>query len=158
MIDETGLFTAGHTAATFRVEAKSVAVPEAPPGDAMVTVHVIHISVTPASATVSPGGQVQFTATVTGYTGTITWSLPDGGGSIPQTGLFTAGATRGVFTVRATGDDSGEHADASVRVCVNQSAVASVNDAGDQGDASSSNPSISPDGSFVTFDSRASNL
>jgi hypothetical protein len=50
---------------------------------------------------VNAGGTAQFTATVTGATNTaVDWTAT--GGSITQTGLYTAGSSAGTFTVTAT--------------------------------------------------------
>ena len=65
------------------------------------------ISVAPATATVLPGGVIQFAASGQDQYGNIfsinlTWSV-SGGGTIDQLGLFTAGtAEGGPFTVTAT--------------------------------------------------------
>jgi hypothetical protein len=63
----------------------------------------VQVVVSPPSATLSPGGVQQFTASLAaGIPLTdVTWSVT-GGGTISATGLFTAGATPGTFTVRAT--------------------------------------------------------
>jgi len=61
----------------------------------------VTVSVAPATTTVAPAGTRQFSATVHGSADPrVTWSA--GGGTISTTGLFTAGGTAGVFTVRAT--------------------------------------------------------
>jgi hypothetical protein len=62
------------------------------------------LTIAPTSATLATGGTQQFTVvtkdgngnTVTGTT--PTWSVVAGGGTITQTGLFTAGTTAGTFT------------------------------------------------------------
>jgi hypothetical protein len=61
------------------------------------------LTVTPTTATLAPGGQQQFTAVAKASNGSIlnvtpTWSVVAGGGTITQTGLFTAGTTAGTFT------------------------------------------------------------
>jgi hypothetical protein len=59
------------------------------------------ISISPTSATVTTGGTRQFTATVTNVSNTaVTWSAT--GGTVSATGLYTAGATPGTFSVTAT--------------------------------------------------------
>ncbi len=62
----------------------------------------IAVTIEPQSATIPTGQTVQFTATVSG-TGNpdVTWSLPNGGGTISADGLFTAGAVNGTYAVRA---------------------------------------------------------
>jgi Ice-binding-like len=61
------------------------------------------LTVTPTTATLAPGGQQQFTAVAKASNGAVlnvtpTWSVVAGGGTITQTGLFTAGTTAGTFT------------------------------------------------------------
>jgi Ice-binding-like len=62
------------------------------------------LTIAPTSATLATGGTQQFTVvtkdgngnTITGTT--PTWSVVAGGGTITQTGLFTAGTTAGTYT------------------------------------------------------------
>jgi len=69
----------------------------------------IQVTVNPSAAILNLGGQVQFTATVTGANNTaVNWTAT--GGSITQTGFYTAGSTPGTFTVTA---ESVEDPDAS---------------------------------------------
>lgn len=59
------------------------------------------ISIVPATASVSTGGAIQFQATVFGLSDpTVVWTAT--GGTITSSGLYTAGATPGSFTVTAT--------------------------------------------------------
>jgi hypothetical protein len=61
----------------------------------------VTVSVQPGGATLAPGGTRQFGASVLGAENVaVTWTAT--GGTITATGLFTAGATPGTFTVRAT--------------------------------------------------------
>ena len=80
----------------------------------------VSVTVAPGSVNLSPGGTQQFTATVTGAGDTsVTWSIPQGGsgGSILSTGLYTAPATVGSYTVIATSNaDSTQSAAAAVSV------------------------------------------
>ena len=72
-------------------------------GDAVVitTRPPVTVTVTPSFGFVDAGRTLQFTATVGGTTDhRVVWNA--GGGSISSTGLFTAGATEGVFNVSAT--------------------------------------------------------
>jgi hypothetical protein len=65
----------------------------------------IVVSMSPGSVTLNPGAAQQFTATVTNATNTdVTWSAT--GGTITQSGLYTAGTTPGSFTVTATSDEN----------------------------------------------------
>jgi hypothetical protein len=73
---------------------------------AAAQVHVVApIAISPSQATVSIGDKVQFTATVTGLANTaVTWSIVEApaGGTITNTGLYTAPGQAGAFHVRAT--------------------------------------------------------
>jgi alpha-tubulin suppressor-like RCC1 family protein len=64
----------------------------------------VSITLSPLTPTVQTGGSVQFTATVTGTSNTaVTWTAPSyGGGTISSTGLYTAPAASGTYTVVAT--------------------------------------------------------
>lgn len=77
-----------------------------------------HISVTvsPASATVNTGGTQQFTALVSGTPNTaVTWTTT--GGTISQSGLFTAPGTAQTDTITATLQaDTTKHGQATVTV------------------------------------------
>ncbi len=76
----------------------------------------VQVSVSPTSASVQAGLTKQFTATVTGSSNTaLNWSAT--GGTISNSGLFTAGSTAGNFTVMATSvADSSKTASASVTI------------------------------------------
>lgn len=90
-----------------------------------ITVSPVSISgVTPAAQTVNAGGQVKFSATVTGATNTgVNWSVT-GGGVIDGNGLFTA-TTAGTYTVTAqSAADTRQSSNASVTV---KSVVTGVN-------------------------------
>ena len=66
---------------------------------------VITVAVNPNTVTLNTGATQTFTATVTGSTNqNVTWSVDGGaaGGTITATGLYTAPATPGTYTVRAT--------------------------------------------------------
>jgi len=104
-ISGSGLYTAPSTPpnpATVTVKATSLADPSAS-GTASVTVvspPPITVTISPTSATVSPGAQQQFTATVTGSTNkSVTWSVTGTGcvayycGTITSLGLYTAPST-----------------------------------------------------------------
>src|SRR5271154_1357059 len=78
----------------------SIGSPPSPPPTPPDTA-TISVIVSPASATIQTGGTQQFAATVTGTSNTsVTWSAS--GGTISTSGLFTAGATAGSFTISAT--------------------------------------------------------
>lgn len=84
---------------------------------------VASIVVSPASATLNPGGIQAFTAAAydgggNPIPGTIfTWSVINGGGTIdPASGLFTAGSTAGTYTGTVQSSASGVNGLASVIV------------------------------------------
>jgi hypothetical protein len=65
------------------------------------------LTISPTSATIAVGGTQQFTAVAKASNGAVlavtpTWSVTAGGGTITQTGLFTAGTTAGTSTVSVT--------------------------------------------------------
>lgn len=100
----TGLFTAGSTLGVF---ANTVRVSS---GSIVSTVSVTvtsgalsAITITPASVTLGANATQQFTAVGRDAGGNVVvitpvWSIVASGGTIGSTGLFTAGATPGVFT------------------------------------------------------------
>jgi hypothetical protein len=62
----------------------------------------VSVTVTPTEATVSTGATQQFSATVRGSSDPrVTWRTDAPGATIASSGLFTAGATSGTFTVTA---------------------------------------------------------
>lgn len=117
-INTTGLFTAGSVPGTYSNTVEVVAVQGTTVKLASATVTVTgtpgpldHIQVTPASATIVPGGTQQFAAQgydlsnipIQGLT--FTWSVVAGGGTINSTtGSFTAGTATSTFpnTILAT--------------------------------------------------------
>lgn len=106
-ISPTGLFTAGSTAGTVTVRAAAAAdVSKVAEAEVIVSpVPTIQVTVNPSSANLTVSQSQQFSATVTGTTLTgVTWSVVQGvgGGTITQTGLYTAPPTPGTYTVRAT--------------------------------------------------------
>jgi hypothetical protein len=70
------------------------------------------VTVTPSSVTLKPGATQQFTASDSAGL-PVTWSAT--GGTITTSGLYTAGATTGAFTVTAT-DSSSNKGTASVTI------------------------------------------
>jgi len=86
---------------------------------------LVEVTVTPAAASVAPGGTIQLSAQVTGDADTaVFWSVREraNGGSVDATGVYTAPPTTGTFHVIAT-----SHADpsrsATVTVTVRPGAV-----------------------------------
>lgn len=75
----------------------------------------VSITLTPATANVTPGGKLQFTATLTNTNQTaVSWSAS--AGSISSTGLFTAPAQSGTVTVTASSVTGTAQVSASVSV------------------------------------------
>jgi hypothetical protein len=71
------------------------------------------VKVTPATASLVPGQQIIFGATVAGTSDqTVTWSAT--GGTIDQTGKYTAGSTPGTFSVTATSNADPTASDTAV--------------------------------------------
>jgi hypothetical protein len=112
-INPTGLFATGTVTGSNTVEVLAVQGTTVKLASATVTVVTAigplhHILVTPANATVAPGGTKQFTAQ--GYdqanvpvtVPTYAWSVSTGGGIISTTGQLTAGTTTGTYTVQAS--------------------------------------------------------
>jgi len=96
-------YTAPATPGLYTVTASSNEVPSATAG-ATVTVYnpaSVTVSVAPATATLLPGKTITFTATVTNAPSqAVTWSAS--GGTITSSGLYTAPANAGSYTVTAT--------------------------------------------------------
>lgn len=125
-ITPQGLFTAPVVTSDTNVVviAKSVADPRV---GASVTLRVlapasVSVSVSPSSTSVSSGGQVQFTATVSGSANTgVTWTAS--AGSISTTGLFTAPSVQSSTNVTVTATSAAaSSAKASATVVVTPSA------------------------------------
>ncbi len=117
-ITSAGVFTAGSTAGSFTVTAKSVADPTKS-DSATVTIQApVQVTVSPKSVTLAPNGTQTFTASVTGSSNTsVTWSAT--GGTITSSGVFTAGSTAGTFSVTATSVADNTKSD-TAQVTINQ--------------------------------------
>ena len=77
------------------------------------------VTLSPTSATVTTSGTKTFTATVSNSTNTqVTWSVVEaGGGTITQSGVYTAPSTSGAYHVKAASSaDSTKYATATVTV------------------------------------------
>lgn len=75
----------------------------------------VTVAVTPNSATLSPGQSLLLSATVTGNSGPVTWSLGSSPGTISNTGLYTApAAVHAEMTVTATATVAGVSATATI--------------------------------------------
>jgi hypothetical protein len=82
---------------------------------------VSSLTLTPTTATLALGGTQQFTAVAKASDGSVlavtpAWSVVAGGGTISQSGLFTAGAVAGTFTNTVTVICSGLTATATIIV------------------------------------------
>jgi len=117
-VSPTGLFTAGTLPGTFSVKATSVQ-DSSKSASATVTIQTaaqVAVNISPTSATVQANTTRQFTATVTGASNTaVTWTAT--GGTVSSSGLYTAGATAGSFTVKATSvQDTNKGATAAITI------------------------------------------
>jgi len=85
-------------------------------GSAWSGTQTVAVSISPTTATVQTGATYQFTASVTGNSNTsVTWTAT--GGTVSSTGLYTAPATAGTYTVKATSvADTTKSASATVTV------------------------------------------
>jgi Big-like domain-containing protein len=105
-VNSTGLYTAGSTAGTFRLIAKSANGLADTSSITVTAPTVTAITLTPATVSLQSGQTQQFSAAASLSNGTtqtnpvVTWLAT--GGSINSTGLYTAGLTAGTFTVIAT--------------------------------------------------------
>jgi plastocyanin len=141
-IDEEGLFTAGNQTGTFTNTVNVIATQGDIIKSAFATVTVLapvldHVVISPARVTVRKGGTVQFTAigrdsdnvTIKGVE--FAWEVVNGGGTIDEEGLFTAGNVTGTFAstvkVTATADNITKTAFATATV----TAARAKNPAGD---------------------------
>ena len=111
LVDASGLYTAPLAGATCHVDVASV---ESPTATATATVTVspppapaptpVVVSISPSSGTVDTCRTLSFTATVTGATGGVTWSVQEGsaGGSVSTSGVYTAPSVAGTYHLVAT--------------------------------------------------------
>lgn len=124
-VSSAGLYSAPLVVGTFHVVATSVADPSqtataaisvtpTPPAPA------VSVAISPATTSISAGGSVQFTATVSGTTSTgVNWTVQEGaaGGSVSSTGRYTAPSTAGTYHVVATSQaDASKTSSATVTV------------------------------------------
>lgn len=70
----------------------------------------VTVTVQPPGAWVQPGGTVNFASTVTGAADpSVAWAVVEpGGGTISETGVYTAPLTSGTYTVTATSSGKGK--------------------------------------------------
>ncbi len=102
-----------------------------------VTQPVVSVSISPTSAALTPGATKQFTASVSGSSNTsVTWSCT--GGTVSNSGLYTAPSTVGNYTVKATSNaDNTKSASATVTVSSNNTTT--FNEVEDNGSLSAAN-------------------
>lgn len=103
-IGNTGLYTAPATPGTYHVIATSLADATKSGMTSVVVTEDISVTISPAVAAIFAGEQQQFTAAATGSANPgVTWSVKGtGSGTIDITGLYTAPATAGIYTVIAS--------------------------------------------------------
>ena len=106
IITGAGVYTAPSQAGTHTI---SASVGTGSSNSATAPVIVFSFAIAPTNATVAEGGTQQFTATIQGLSNTgVTWSVNNvvGGnattGTISATGLYTAPAQSGTYTIGAT--------------------------------------------------------
>jgi hypothetical protein len=131
-ITSAGVYTAPCTLGTY---AGAVTVTEGTlSAQADVTVSagtLAQAALQPQNPTVPAGGQQQFTAAGSDgcgnpVTGTFTWSILNGGGTISNAGLFTAGGTAGAFTNTIQASSNGVNAQTGVTVTAGTVAALSI--------------------------------
>jgi hypothetical protein len=115
VISASGLYTAPNYAGTSTVTATSQADPTKS-ASATVTVQVVSITVSPTTATIYTNATQQFSAYISGTPNTaVTWT--SSGGTVNSSGLYTAPASAGSYTVTATSQaDTSKSAVATVNV------------------------------------------
>jgi hypothetical protein len=108
-VSSAGVYTAPVTAGTYHVVATSMADTSKKDTTTVTVTAVpgIAVAVSPKTASVTTGGTVTFTATVTGTTAgqstAVTWSVQEaGGGTVDSSGKYAAPATAGTYHVVAT--------------------------------------------------------
>jgi len=117
-----GTYTASSVASTYHVVATSVADPtkSAVAAVTVTSTPTVSVAISPTTASVAAGAAEQFTATVSGSTGStaVTWTVTEGvGGTVSSSGLYTAPSTAGTFHVVATSvADTTKSATATVTV------------------------------------------
>ena len=102
VVSSLGLYTAPGTAGTYSVTATSVADPtKSASATVTVTATTVAVSISPTSGSVSTGGTLQLTASVTGTSNTaVSWAAS--AGVVSSLGLYTAPGTTGTYSVTAT--------------------------------------------------------
>lgn len=103
-ITSAGVYTAPTTPGTYHIKAASVADPSKYGVASVVVSSGPIVNVSPTTVSVINQGTKTFTASVTGSTNTqVIWSVEEaGGGTITQSGLYTAPSAPGTYHIRAT--------------------------------------------------------
>ena len=119
-ITANGLYTAPAVAGTYTITAISNA-DNTKSASALVVVSVpqqVAVTISPANASVTEAGQLQFAAAVSGLSNkAVTWAVSRGTGTITQTGLYTAPKATETDVITATSQsDNTKSATASISV------------------------------------------
>lgn len=106
-VDGTGQYRAPTSGGVFHVEAASLADPTKTDSGTVTVLEAVAVVISPKPASVTTGGALAFTATVTGtkdgQSRGVTWKVTEsGGGKIDGAGKFTAPAAPGTFHVVAS--------------------------------------------------------
>ena len=121
-VTSAGIYTAPASPGTYSVTATSVA--DTSKSDTATftvttTPPVVSVTVNPSGAEVATHGAIQLNALVSGSANqTVTWSvISANGGTVSATGLYTAPAAPGTYTVKATSQvNAGNFGTASIKV------------------------------------------
>lgn len=127
-VTTSGLYSTPSTAGTYTVTGTSAA-DSTKSASATITVSQptqVSVSVSPGTASLQAGGQQQFTALISGTSNTaVTWTAS--GGTITTSGLYTAPAAAGTYTVTAlSAGSSSTSASATVSVSAPQTVSISI--------------------------------
>ena len=101
-------------------------------GDSSGPRTVASVVITPTTTTLAPNGTQQFTVVITDSEGDVlskntpVWSIAAGGGTITQTGLFTAGTAAGTYSNTVVVTCSGVSATATVIITAGPLATITV--------------------------------
>lgn len=105
-ITQGGYYTAPASPGTYNVMVSPSSQPTLVRTSIVTVPATPFVQVLPSFASVAPGGMVSFAAVV--RSGNVTWSVQEaGGGTITQTGLYTAPLVVGTYTVVATSSLNG---------------------------------------------------
>lgn len=123
-VSSYGVYAAPSAAGTYHVKATSLSDPsKSDTAEIFVTpVAPVVVSITPATASISTSGTIDFTATVTGASNTaVTWSVNGVAGSATNSTVTFSNSTPGTYNIKATSvADPSKSATAVVTVTVPQ--------------------------------------